>query len=115
MEDRASIISFNPYALEISCREAPQIDRGYIGNWDALEFLEIATRLECRHVHPYHPTADRALVAQAKARGFLISGWQTNSPEDLESVLELNPDLISSDCPATIMELLAAREPAPAS
>jgi hypothetical protein len=49
-------------------------------------------------------------VAQAKAEGFLVSGWQTNSLEDLDSVLTLNPDMISSDVPTQILALLAERE-----
>jgi glycerophosphoryl diester phosphodiesterase len=109
LERQAAIISFNIHALEIAHRLAPEIDRGYIGNWDTPEFLDVATRLECRHVHPYHPTADRALVAQAKASGFEVSGWQTNSAGDLESVLTLNPDYISSDVPTLITGLLAER------
>jgi hypothetical protein len=48
-------------------------------------------------------------VARAREEGFSIGAWQTNTVEDLESVLELDPDVLSSDNPTFIRQLLAER------
>ena len=102
-----TITSFQPYPLEVAERIAPTIRRGYIGRWDTPEFLETALRLGVTQVDGNHNHADRALVAEAKAQGFRVIGWPTNSQEELDSVLTMNPDLICTDSPPLITELLA--------
>jgi len=109
LTDKARIIGFDPYALSIAQREAPEIKRHLIGDWNAEHFLEDARRLEVVQIEAHHPTADRALVARAREEGFSIGAWQTNTVEDLESVLELDPDVLSSDNPTFIRQLLAER------
>lgn len=109
LTDHAHIIGFDPYALAIAQREAPEIKRHLIGDWNDEHFLEDARRLEVVQIEAHHPTADRALVARARDEGFSIGAWQTNTIEDLESVLELDPDVLSSDNPTYIRQVLAAR------
>ncbi len=108
IEDHVTITCFQPYPLEIAQRVAPTIRRGYIGRWDTPEFLETALKLGVTQVDGNHNHADRALVAEAKAQGFRVIGWPTNSQEELDSVLTMNPDLICTDSPTLITELLAA-------
>ncbi len=110
MEHQVAIISFDPYAIEIAQRLAPQIVRGYIGAWDTPEFLQKARELECIDACTQHLTSDRELVAEAKSLGFRVTAWPTNSAEDLESALTLNPDLICTDSPSLITNLLAEQE-----
>lgn len=109
LEHQAVIISFDIYALELAKREAPQIVRGYIGDWDTAAFLDTARQLECGWINPYHPTADRELVARAKAEGFGVSAWPTNTDEDLAGVLALDPDEITTDAPTWLLPRLAER------
>lgn len=107
LEDQVTITSFQTYPLEIAQRLAPHIRRGYIGNWDSMEFLTTAEQLGATRAAAYHPTADRAVLAEARARGMIVTGWPTNSREELASVLEMEPALICTDRPALIMQLLA--------
>lgn len=109
LEHQALIISFEPYALQLARDGAPEIVRGYIGNWDTSAFLDRARELRCGWVNPYHPTASRELVAQAKAEGFGVSSWPTNTSDDVDGVLALDPDELTSDAPTTIIPMLASR------
>ena len=109
LTDHARIIGFDPYALSIAQREAPEIKRHLIGDWNDEHFLKEAHELEVVQIEAHHPTADRALVARAREEGFSIGAWQTNTIEDLESVLELDPDVLSSDNPTFIRQQLADR------
>jgi len=109
LDDRVTITSFDPYALEIAQREAPHLRRGYIGNWDERHFVETALALGCTQIDARHATADRALVAEATSRGMRVVGWPTNSQEDLDSVLTLEPDMFCTDSPTLLMELAGAR------
>jgi glycerophosphoryl diester phosphodiesterase len=109
LEQQVLIISFDTYALELAQREAPQIVRGYIGDWNDPAFLDEARRLECGWINPNHPKADRDLVARAKAEGFGVSAWPTNTDDDLAGVLALDPDEITTDAPTWLLPQLAAR------
>ncbi len=110
LDSQARIISFDTHALEIVQRDAPEIQRHLIGDWNAEHFLEEAIRLEVVQIDAHHPTADRALVRRAREAGFIIGAWQTNTEEDFRSVMELEPDVLSSDCPTYIRTLVGDRE-----
>lgn len=103
--DRVTITSFDPYALGVTRREAPQIRRGYIGDWNDREYLDTALALGCLQIDARHSTADRALVAEAKSHGMRTVGWPTNSEEDLDGVLALGADMFCTDTPTRLMAL----------
>lgn len=103
------VLSFDTYALEISRRVMPGLRRSLIGNWDDSSFLDQAIELGCCQLEAKHNTADRALVDRARGLGFSIGAWQTNTEDDLESVLTLKPIMLSSDNPTLIARLLADR------
>lgn len=103
--DRVTITSFDPYALGLAQREAPHIRRGYIGDWNEPRFLETATALGCAQIDARHATADRALVARARALGMRVVGWPTNSRDDLEGVRTLDADLFCTDAPTLLLKL----------
>jgi glycerophosphoryl diester phosphodiesterase len=107
--DRVTVTSFDPVALELAQREAPAIRRGYIGNWDAPHFLETTLALGCTQIDARHTTADRALVARARAHGLRVVGWPTNSADDLASVRTLHADLFCTDSPTLLLELASTR------
>lgn len=107
IEHQVTITSFDPYALELAHREAPEIRRGYIGRWDAPDFLETAVRLGCAQIDANHTTADRGLVAKARSLRMRIVGWPTNSQEDLDSVRTLEPELFCTDRPTLLTRLAA--------
>jgi glycerophosphoryl diester phosphodiesterase len=107
---QVTITSFEPYALDLARRESPEIRRGYIGRWDAPDFLETAVRLDCAQIDANHTTADRGLVAKARSLRMRVVGWPTNSQDDLESVRTLEPALFCTDRP-TLLATLAAPSP----
>jgi glycerophosphoryl diester phosphodiesterase len=108
LDDQVTITSFKTYPLEIAQRLAPHIRRGFIGAWDTRDYLDTALRLGARQVDANHTTADRALVAEAKAMGLRVVAWPTNSQAELESVLTLQPDLFCTDRPSLLTDLYAA-------
>jgi glycerophosphoryl diester phosphodiesterase len=105
--EQVTITSFAPEALAIVQRVAPQIRRGYIGDWDSRHFLDTSVELGCTQIDVHHPTGDHELVSEAKARGMRVICWPTNSPEDLENVLTFQPDLFCTDSPTRMRELAA--------
>lgn len=107
IEQQVRITSFDPTALELAQRSAPEIRRCFIGNWDSPEFLETAIRLECTRAGVHHPKANHDIVKAAQERGLEVCCWPTNSAEALESALSFQPDIICTDAPTLITQLHA--------
>jgi glycerophosphoryl diester phosphodiesterase len=103
--DRVTITSFDPYALEVARRVAPEIRRGLIGDWDTQQFLDRAVALDCAQADARHATADPGLIAKVRSLGMRVIGWPTNSQEDLDSVLAMGPQLFCTDNPTLLIEL----------
>ena len=73
-----------------------------------LSSLTVSPANAVLQVDANHTTADRTVIAEAKAMGLRIVGWPTNSQEELESVLTLHPDLFCTDRPSLLTDLYAA-------
>lgn len=108
LDEQIFITSFDPYALEMAMRIAPEIKRGYIGRWDSERDLEIAERLDVSLAGIPHATGRADLVRRAQAAGMLATGWPTNTPEALESARSLGVDAICTDAPTAMHELMSA-------
>ena len=106
---QVTITSFNAHALEVAQQVAPNIRRGFIGDWNSQDYLDNAVRLGCVQVDANHVKADRAIVAKARSLRMRVVGWPTNSNEALASVLTLQPDLFCTDAPTLLADLVASR------
>jgi glycerophosphoryl diester phosphodiesterase len=105
LESQVRITSFEPRALELAQRLAPEIRRRYIGDWDDPHYLETAIRLGCSRAGVHHPKAKHDVVTAARGRGLEIVCWPTNSQADLESALSFAPHIICTDNPTLIRQL----------
>ena len=100
LHGRVTITSFEPEALEIVRRLAPDVPRAYIGAYDTPAFLETAVRLECAQADIPLKTGSAEVVREAKSRGLRVVGWQGNTPEDLTALIGWDVDGITSDYPS---------------
>jgi glycerophosphoryl diester phosphodiesterase len=74
IEGRTAVASFDPEALRILKRIAPEIPRAYIGAYDAPHFLETALELGCLGACIPLKTSTKATVATARERGLHVTG-----------------------------------------
>ena len=109
LEAQTTIVSFDVYTLALCQRLAPQIGRGYIGDWNSPEFIRQAQELECTDAGAYNLKADPAIVVQAQALGIRVTGWPTNSDEEFEHALAFNPEIACTDTPTALAQKLAAK------
>ena len=107
--ERTTITSFDPVALEIVRRLAPAVPRAFIGAFDTPSFLETALRLGCRQADMPVARSSAEMVRRAKLAGLRVVGWQGNTPENLETLLEWGVDGITSDYPTTALAYLGAQ------
>lgn len=103
------VTSFDPQALEIVRRIAPGLRRAFISHYDRPEHLETALRLGCyRACIPLH-YSNKATVQAAHAAGLNVTGWQGDSVEMLETLLDWDVDAITSNRPSLALDFLRKR------
>jgi glycerophosphoryl diester phosphodiesterase len=109
--DRAEVASFDPGALEIARRIAPDLPRAYIGRYDDPSYLATALELECVGACIPHRTSSKETVREARAHGLHVTGWLGNTAEELQMLLDWGVDSITTDVPSLAIPFLREREP----
>jgi glycerophosphoryl diester phosphodiesterase len=110
--DRTEVSSFDPAALAIMRRIAPEIPRAYIGRYDTPEHLATALALGCAGACIPHKTSSRAIVDEAHAFGLHVTGWLGNTQRELRLLLDWSVESITSDFPSVALNVLRAQSPA---
>ncbi len=103
---RVRITSFEPTALSLVQRHAPEQTRGYLGAWDSQEYLDTAIRLGCRWAHVAPHTSSAEMVAACRAAGLGVFGWRCNDEQALDRLLAWGVDGFTTDYPTTIRTAL---------
>ena len=103
---RVVIASFDPVALEIVQRLAPQQARAFVGAHDRPEFLEQAQRLGCVQADISLKAGSAAAVRSARAAGLRVVGWPCNTAQDLERAIAWGVGGVTSDRPSDLLPLL---------
>jgi glycerophosphoryl diester phosphodiesterase len=107
--DRAEgivITSFEPYALEVAMRLAPDQPLGFIAmDWSQEDPWTHAERFDVAKVgiNLQHATPD--IVARARAAGYCTVAWPCNTPEAAALVDACGFDEICTDNPSLIAPL----------
>ena len=106
---RAIVTSFDPLALEIMRRIAPDLRRAFISHYDRPEHLETAIRLGCYRVCIPLQHSNKATVQAAHAAGLNVAGWHGDSIEMLETLLDWDVDSITTNRPGLGLDFLRKR------
>jgi len=107
------LTSFDPYALEVAMRLAPDQPRGLIGTWTDEETFAIAARFKVSRAGINLDHATPGIVARARAAGYSTVGWPCNAPEAVELVKACGFDAACTDMPSTIAPLFGRALAAP--
>jgi glycerophosphoryl diester phosphodiesterase len=103
---RTIVTSFDPIALAIMQKRAPELRRGFIAPYDNPEHLDIAVRLGCWNACIPISTSTKEVVRTAQASGLEVTGWLGNTIADLEILLEWDVGSITSDLPGVAIPFL---------
>jgi glycerophosphoryl diester phosphodiesterase len=107
--EQTEISSFDPVALEIVRRIAPELPRAYIGRYDTPDFLATALSLGCAGACIPHKTSTRATVDEAHASGLHVTGWLGDSQRELRLLLDWGVESITSDYPSVALKYLSTQ------
>jgi len=106
---RATVSSFDPTALNIMRRLAPDLPRAYIGAYDERHYLDTALELGCTQVDIPLSSKSPGTVREAQARGLAVTGWLGNTTEELRTLGDWRVDHITTDYPSVALAFF--REP----
>ncbi len=98
--------SFEPVALELLRRKAPEARIGVLAASGALEpALEAAHVLRAENLHPHKSLVDAELIALARRKALRVWVWTVNLPERMAALAALGVDGIFSDHPDRVASL----------
>lgn len=103
---RVTVTSFDPVALEAVTRLAPGQRRGFIAKFETADDIATAQRLGASQCGIPIKTGSRERVREAHAAGLGAVGWQGNTREDVETLLDWEVDAITSDYPTLARAVL---------
>lgn len=108
MASQVVITSFDPVALEILGRIAPDYPaHSLLGAYDSMEWIERALALNCTQVNVSLKKSSAEVVARARECGLKVGSYVCNTPEDFAVAREFDVDYFTSDFPSTILPLMA--------
>jgi glycerophosphoryl diester phosphodiesterase len=86
---------------------APQQRLGFIAKFESADDLATARRLGARRCAIPIKTGTQARVQEAHAAGMDVTGWQGNTREAIETLLDWGVDCITSDYPSLARAVLS--------
>lgn len=103
------ITSFDPYAMELAQRLAPEIQRGFIGDFSLEPTWYLAKQFGVSKVgiNLRHATPD--LVARAKAAGFHPVAWPCNDEDAVRKVKACGFEEVCTDAPSIFAPMFGRR------
>jgi len=115
LEDRVTLSSFIPEALQLALREAPHLTRGLLIDRitgalvDSRSSVNAARLLECQWLLPEYRTVDAEFVKLAHDDGLKVIPWTVNRPTDAARFLDMGVDGIISDRPDQFRALITEK------
>lgn len=116
--ERSRIISFDHELLRHARQQlavlpaavqTPPLPLGVLVEKRTLDRLfPVAVELSAEALHVPHALLDDDLLAQARDRGFLVSAWTVNRPEEVRRLAERGVDEITTDFPDMALAAVSA-------
>lgn len=105
----STVISFYPDALTEIRRTSPGTPVSFLVERLDQAAVDVAREIGAENVGPGIAELDQAGVALAREAGLGVHPWTINKPEQLDLVLDLGVDSITTDDPGWVKEQLAER------
>ena len=101
--ERVVLTSFDITALALAREVAPELSRGFIGDWDSPAALTVARLLDCQQADVRVATTSTTVVDSITAAGMRVVGWPCNTDEEFESLTGWGADAATTDYPSRFL------------
>jgi glycerophosphoryl diester phosphodiesterase len=105
MAGEVTFVSFRVQALEAVQRCASVLATGVLIGELGIDGIDDAIALPARHVGVYHRLLSPEIVRRARQGGKELGAWTMNSPEDMQAMIELGADVLTSDRPDVLLKV----------
>jgi glycerophosphoryl diester phosphodiesterase len=105
------LTSFDPIALELAMRYAPEQPRGHMGDWTQETTWENAARFQVSKVGINLGHATPEIIARAQAAGYCTVAWPCNDIEGVEKTKSCRFDQVCTDNPSVIAPMFGQDVP----
>lgn len=104
-----TITSFDPYAMELAQRLAPEIPRGFIGDWSNNVTWYLAKQFQVARAGINLRNATPEIVNRAKEAGYRTVAWPCNDEDSVRKVLACGFDEVCTDAPSVFAPMFGRR------
>lgn len=108
-EEGAVITSFDPYALELAQKHAPEIKRGLIGDWSNTTTWYLARLFHVTNAGINLRNATPELVERAKTEGYSPVAWPCNDEDAVRMVQACGFEQVCTDAPSIFAPILSRK------
>jgi glycerophosphoryl diester phosphodiesterase len=111
LTQRVIVSSFNPLILRRVRRIAPELALGFLHERKTpypIRFETVVRALIGRYQarHPHFSDVTPRYMDWARRRGYRVNTWTVNEPEDIRRMLELGVEMIISDQPDVVRDVM---------
>lgn len=106
IEEKVMIVSFYPEVLRKVKEINSKIETGFLFKIKPKDWLEIAKEIKADYIGAHFSLIDENFVKICHKNNFKINAWTVNEDKDIEKMIELGVDIISSDYPNKVLEKL---------
>lgn len=106
LENKVLIVSFWPEVLRKIKEINPKIETGFLFRIKPKNLISLLKRIKVDGIGVHYSIADENLVKICRQNNLKINVWTVNEPKDIERMIELGVNIISSDYPNRVLERL---------
>lgn len=107
--ERVMFISFSLNMCKRIAELCPEFDNQYLGfDIDPDELFEMGINGVDYHFSAFYQHPE--WIEHARNHGMSLNIWTVDNPEDIQKVIDMNPDCITTNVPLLVREMLGERE-----
>ncbi len=106
IEEKVMIVSFYPEALKKVKEIDSKIETGFLFKIEPRNWLKIAKEIKADYIGAHFSLIDENFVKICHKNNFKINAWTVNEDKDIERMIKLRVDIISSDYPNKVLDTL---------
>jgi glycerophosphoryl diester phosphodiesterase len=108
-EDRAVVISFDETSLKTLHSLDPELTTGYLYSGKDLDPKQTREELGVTYLGPHFSAVNEEYVEKAHEAGMKVNPWTVNEEKDLQHMLDLGVDAITTDNAGDLSMLISPR------
>lgn len=108
-EERSVVISFDETSLKTLHQLEPELATGYLYGGDKVDPARAKEELGIVYLGPHFSVVNEEYVRKAHEVGLKVNPWTVDELKDMERMIELGCDAITTDRSGNLVQLLADR------